>query len=74
LEDGERRDAEGGMTLKTCERCHGNGFIRQCLIAIDPIVPGEVVTGSVTEVLGPEQCPACGGSGVTPALQRGRPQ
>lgn len=48
-----------------CERCHGVGFIRQAIMRLDDVVPGEPQTVTVIEVRTPEFCPECGGSGTS---------
>ena len=46
-----------------CERCKGSGWVRCCLLSIDPVVKGEPVTARVEKVLDPMPCPDCDGSG-----------
>lgn len=48
----------------TCARCHGRGWIRQCEMRLDDVVPGEPMTATVTKVFDPEECPDCFGAGV----------
>ncbi len=45
----------------TCNRCEGRGFIRQCVLRLDDVAPGQPQTATVIEVREPEVCPDCGG-------------
>lgn len=51
------------VSERECQRCKGLGFIRECVLRLDDVAPGEPQTATVTEVLDPRECPDCGGSG-----------
>ena len=46
-----------------CTRCHGLGYIRQAVLSLDDVEPGQPQTATVIEVKDPEFCPECGGTG-----------
>ena len=49
------------MPKPICQRCEGRGYIRECVLRLDDVEPGEPQTATVIEVLEPRLCPECGG-------------